>query len=170
MARATPDPVHGQERRFGRWSWRKPSHGEHYRTCSYCGSIHPEDLSAETAWAAEWADQKYGWPHKFYVMIPNRTAAQRFVIGASTAREPRWGDGWMPAADVPPDVNTEGWGELPGIYAWVLVGTRPGHHAKFYTQHLADPSADAAAIERIQVVSGRRFQFADGSISWAPAT
>lgn len=40
-----------------------------YRSCGYCGSIHPEDLlaalkSGSTLGGADW---KYGYPHKFYV-------------------------------------------------------------------------------------------------------
>jgi hypothetical protein len=170
MATAVPDLVHGAEaQRFGGWSWREPSRGEHFRTCSYCGSIHPEDLADESGWAAEWADQKYGWPHKFYVRLPNRTSEQRFVIGATTSSERPAGDDWVPAADLRSDVNTEGWGDLPGTYAWVLVGTRPAHHGKFYTVHLADPAAAAVALERVQAVSGLRFRFAGGRVSWAAA-
>jgi len=50
MATGTPteDPVHGGDAgRWGGWEWRKPRRGDHFRTCSYCGSIHPEDLAAE---------------------------------------------------------------------------------------------------------------------------
>jgi hypothetical protein len=44
------DPVHGHQAvRWGGWSWDKPRRGEHFRRCSYCGSIHPEDLAAEPA-------------------------------------------------------------------------------------------------------------------------
>jgi hypothetical protein len=47
------DPVHGSgwnsAARWGGWDWRRPRRGEHFRTCSFCGSIHPEDLAAETA-------------------------------------------------------------------------------------------------------------------------
>lgn len=47
------DPVHGSgwnsAARWGGWEWRAPSHGQHFRTCSFCGSIRPEDLAAETA-------------------------------------------------------------------------------------------------------------------------
>jgi hypothetical protein len=50
---ASLDPVHGSgwnsAARWGGWDWRKPSRGEHFRTCSFCGSINPEDLAAETA-------------------------------------------------------------------------------------------------------------------------
>jgi hypothetical protein len=94
------DPVHGSgwnsAARWGGWSWRKPRRGEFFRTCSFCGCIHPEDLApeitpagpcricGEVGWEAcfrsrpehpytpgsayaSWADRKYGWPHKFYV-------------------------------------------------------------------------------------------------------
>jgi hypothetical protein len=49
-------------------SWRQYA-GESFRRCSYCGSIHPEDLIKLVGEGAEiqGADWKYGWPHKFYV-------------------------------------------------------------------------------------------------------
>lgn len=55
--------------RFAPQTWREPSHGRSYRTCSYCGCIHPEDLIAYvkgggTLGGSDW---KYGWPHKFYL-------------------------------------------------------------------------------------------------------
>jgi hypothetical protein len=171
MARTALDPVHGGEAdRWGGWSWRKPSHGEHFRTCSYCGSIHPEDLANESGWAADWADRKYGWPHKFYVQVPNRAPGQRYVIGATSADQPHGdGTGWLPSSDVPDDVNSEGWRDLATSYRWVLIGTRATHHAKFYSVHLADPAIQALALDRIQAASGLRFRFADGRVSWAPA-
>jgi len=47
------DPVHGHgfntAARWGGWSWNAPSRGEHFRRCSFCGSIHPDDLAAEPA-------------------------------------------------------------------------------------------------------------------------
>lgn len=69
------------------------------RFCSYCGSVHPADLAAaiQTAGATlSPSDQKYGWPHKFYVegapgMIKfysehllDATDAEREVIGAAS--------------------------------------------------------------------------------------
>jgi len=59
-------------------------HGAPWRTCSWCGSIHPEDLldrpepsmmkAIEVGGRhlvdvpnVEWADMKYGWPHKLYL-------------------------------------------------------------------------------------------------------
>lgn len=50
--------------------------GYHARTCSYCGSLHPEDLynllqmPGTKLGGADW---KYGWPHKFYVEVPQTT-------------------------------------------------------------------------------------------------
>jgi hypothetical protein len=40
-----------------------------FRTCSYCGSIHPEDLLKviEQGAILGGSDWKYGWPHKFYI-------------------------------------------------------------------------------------------------------
>lgn len=43
-------------------------------TCGYCGSMHPGDLAEAIKAGArlDWADFKYGWPHKVYVEgIPN---------------------------------------------------------------------------------------------------
>jgi hypothetical protein len=47
------DPVHGSgmnsAARWGGWHWEKPRGAEHFRRCSFCGSISPVDLAAETA-------------------------------------------------------------------------------------------------------------------------
>lgn len=47
------DPVHGSgwnsAARWGGWHWEQPRGAEHFRRCSFCGSISPEDLAAETA-------------------------------------------------------------------------------------------------------------------------
>lgn len=46
------DPVHGSgwnnAARWGGWHWEDPRGAEHFRRCSFCGCIHPEDLAAET--------------------------------------------------------------------------------------------------------------------------
>jgi hypothetical protein len=59
-------------------------HGSPWRTCSFCGSIHPEDLLARPepdmmrsidigagppvdVPNVTWADWKYGYPHKLYL-------------------------------------------------------------------------------------------------------
>jgi hypothetical protein len=52
-ARKQAGSVHGSgwnsAARWGGWTWREPRYGDFFRTCSFCGSIHPEDLAAETA-------------------------------------------------------------------------------------------------------------------------
>lgn len=171
MSAENIDPVHGGEaERWGGWSWRDPSHGEHYRTCSYCGSIHPEDLAAESDWRAEWADRKYGWPHKFYIAVANRHPEQRFLTASTNATRPPDlpNAEWIRGSDIPGDVNTEGHGDLSEL--WVQLGTRATHHAKFYTAHLADPNVGQEALETVQRVSGLRFTFQGGRIAWEPAT
>jgi hypothetical protein len=53
------------------WENRKDSDFNH---CSYCGSISPEDfynLLKDDSNLVELADQKYGFPHKFYIYLLN---------------------------------------------------------------------------------------------------
>lgn len=171
MSSTAVDPVHGGETdRWGGWSWREPSRGEHFRTCTYCGSISPDDLAAEPDWQAEWADRKYGWPHKFYVSVPNRNPAQRFIIGATTGSPTSLAVGeWVRADEIPADVNVEGWEDARSSYQWFSIGTRPQHHAKFYTVHLADPMLGDGIRDRVQTVSGLQFTFEEGRVSWAPS-
>ncbi|MGW4757740.1 hypothetical protein [Streptomyces chartreusis] len=172
MSASPDDLVHGSDAdRWGGWSWRDPSRGEHYRTCSYCGSIHPEDLAAESEWHAEWADPKYGWPHKFYIAVPNQQPEQLFITGATTGTPTGLaGAVWIRATVIPDDVNTEGWQDVAERYQWVSIGTRPAHHAKFYTAHLADPASNPAALEAVQRTSGLRFRFHDGRVHWEAFT
>lgn len=78
--RFLPDPI----------VWRPPreydggTQKEEHRTCSYCGSINPEDLISmlESGKATlHGADWKYGWPHKFYIKYQNPIAGQDCRIG-----------------------------------------------------------------------------------------
>lgn len=52
------------------WIWRDPDTRWPLHTCSFCGSVTPEDaerlLLREKA-TASGSDWKYGWPHKFYI-------------------------------------------------------------------------------------------------------
>lgn len=48
-----------------------------FRTCNYCGSIHPLDLLVyliQRRADLQGADWKYGWPHKFYCKLLNPRA------------------------------------------------------------------------------------------------
>lgn len=160
----------------GGWHWRPPSRGEHFRRCSYCGSIHPEDLTGEEAWRAEWADAKYGWPHKFYVDIPNRDPGALFVISSSYGTdgvEPGPAPAGMVAWDtLTPEQLTiaerDGYLTRTRLPAYVGFGTRRVHHAKFYSVHLADPALSAEVRDAIQAGSGLRFRFSgDGRVGWS---
>lgn len=77
-------------------SWRPPTTGYEdvkysryfpWRSCDYCGSIHPEDVLtiAETyPIRVELADRKYGWPHKVYIDIKHTFEPEReFEIGTN---------------------------------------------------------------------------------------
>lgn len=171
------DPVHGSgwnsAARWGGWSWDKPRHGEHFRRCSFCGSVNPEDLAAEPSWHADWADQKYGWPHKFYVDIPNRSPGALYVIGSQYGppMTPR-PDGleWVAWADLSRAqqkiAKRDGYDREPHPN-YIGFGTRDSHFGKFYTIHLADPAVRQDVKDAIQRVSGLRFTFtADGKVGW----
>lgn len=186
MVRYDPaaDPVHGSgwnsAARWGGWAWREPARGEHFRRCSFCGSVCPDDLAAEPSWRADWADQKYGWPHKFYVDIPNRNPAALFVVsGRSDATQGPYAPGgemWKPPEpgliawdDLTPEqlaiAERDGWNRID----YVCFGTRPSHFGKFYTIHLADPRLSGETKDAIQRVSGLRFAWLDdGRVSWQP--
>lgn len=170
-----PDPVHPDAARWGGWSWRDPERGEHFRRCSYCGSIHPADLAGEPTWRAEWADQKYGWPHKFYVDIPDRGPGRLFVVGAvhgPPGAQPSIGGNlltWVAPANLTEEqrriVERDGYRISEGL-RWVGFGTRAVHNAKHYSIHLADPDLDPAVRDTVQQRSGIRFDFVAGQVRW----
>lgn len=166
--------------RYGPWTWREPMRGEHFRRCSFCGSIHPEDLAAETGWRAEWADRKYGWPHKFYVDIPNRDPAALFIIssqlvGDGDRPDDRLGLQWHHWDELPAGLRAiaerDGWGGDRDWHPdWLGFGTRANHHAKFYSIHLSDSAVSAEAKAAIEQRSGLQFTFTeDGRVAWSPA-
>src|ERR1017187_5102013 len=77
--------------------WRQEERGEIdewgytrdrcWRTCSYCGSMHPADLLKFLIEGAklESADWKYGWPHKFYVHgMKNPIAGRAIKLGSKS--------------------------------------------------------------------------------------
>lgn len=107
-----------------------PDAPQPFRSCSYCGSMHPLDLVAalEAGASLGGSDWKYGWPHKFYVSgIPNPNPSVLVFLsarygGLDENGEPRRG---------PYDVK------------WREAG--PLLNAKFYNQHLSDLDADSFA-------------------------
>jgi hypothetical protein len=168
----TDQTVHPDADRWGGWTWREPSRGEHFRRCGFCGSIHPEDIAAEPIWRADWADMKYGWPHKFYVDIPNRQAEQLFVVSASSTPS----DGYTARADLTDEqreiVKRDGWNGNDLMHPWnyFQFSTRPTHHGKFYSIHLRDNDLSAEVKATIEQRSGLTFEFLpDGRVSWRPS-
>jgi hypothetical protein len=227
------DPVHdGEADRWGGWDWRNPRYGDHFRTCSYCGSIHPEDLAAELVAAGPcagcggegveghyrntiselvhrgvangtidpaslsdderrrldvpdhsydpggaypaWSDQKYGWPHKFYVEgIRARDPKLLHCFGHYHGEAPPKGDSldWIAASDLTRaqrKVIREGGMAAKGerLSGWYTFRPKTTLFAKFYTAHLADPRLPAEAREKIEQASGVRFHFSGGTVLW----
>jgi hypothetical protein len=150
--------------------------GRAFRTCSYCGSIHPKDLyrhlsgwpvgiqeSLHASGPLGGSDWKYGWPHKFYVEgLPNLRAGEiepQFMYGG---RDGLVGRG-MPGAD--PEEYQRGFSPITGEpeKGWrIKVGEYPSPmtaHAKFYNQHLMDldDACFAALAPLIQKYGGIEF-------------
>jgi hypothetical protein len=106
------------------FSWRERDGRRH---CSYCGSLHPEDLLAalDAGGTLGGSDWKYGWPHKFYVRIPNGRAGQPREAGRAT------GPGHPPEGTP-------------------IVITDSGYdHAKWYNEHLTDAGYSPDAFARL---------------------
>lgn len=171
--------VHDNEanpRYAGKIDWWPPMHGEHFQRCNFCGSIKPEDLAAEKNWKAEWADWKYGWPHKFYVDIPNRNPDELFAIGSTTGGpvDRPIGPGYIAWGDLTDEQRaiyvrdhheiTNDWPAPRGV----MFGKRPFHHAKFYTIHLKDPDISQKVRGIIERKCGLSFEFKDGKVQWRP--
>jgi len=167
--------VHPDAARFGGWSWQDPCRGEHFRRCSFCGSVNPDDLVAETSWAANWADRKYGWPHKFYVDIPNREPEALFVVSATTSDQPPTGAGsWVARGDLTPDqlaaAAQQGYDRDGYRPTYLSFGTRANHFGKFYSIHLSDPAVAEVVKQEIERQSGIAFEFKPGGrVSWRTA-
>jgi hypothetical protein len=159
--------------------WRAPEdsrdNGPYYydfRTCSYCGSIHPEDLlrvldAGATMHGADW---KYGWPHKFYLEnVPNRYAGQirrmggvfigrRIDIEAEKRRHP----------------DAVNWREVENGWDADIMGPAPkSTPAKWYNEHLLDLE-EAAFVKVRQVIlmhTHIEFRMIDGKLCyWASPT
>lgn len=68
--------IHLNEQHYGNSKedqWEKHERrGLINRHCSYCGSLHPEDMYdlLDQCTSAEFADRKYGYPHKIYITMP----------------------------------------------------------------------------------------------------
>ena len=150
---------HDEDRQAARfrqqWTWerrapdaRNPD-GEPFRRCSYCGSIHPEDLiqALENGAQLGGSDWKYGWPRKFYISsIPNPNRDRQAEIGSLSYWDEEKGE----RVDQP------------------TYGAEGDFHAKWYNQHLKDAGYDDEAIGRLTQLleqhSGITFYVADGKL------
>ena len=170
------DPLEALQRELAEKGRAKLNRDEHqsggpeiWRTCPYCGSMHPGDLADLIELGAVTkiggSDWKYGWPHKFYVDVANPDpdtlwlcsssgggpcmdcrseihAAEPYTRGGAPSRPQReW-----PAPD--PDCSwCEGSGANPSHISskgdYSPFTTYPTLHGKFYTEHLAELDDDA---------------------------
>jgi hypothetical protein len=149
------DPTRGGIFNIGQPTWREPQlqrkpYGEPFRSCSYCGSIHPEDLIAllKAGATMHGADWKYGWPHKFYVEgIPNPHAGKIVEMGSSSGGdigEETPGAQWKSTCghtDCKKRTRDHGYWQVPHMAS--APKTTP---AKFYNAHLEDCSDELLAV------------------------
>jgi hypothetical protein len=124
----------------------------HTRTCSYCGSVHPEDLLRilENGGDLGGSDWKYGWPHKFYVTALNPSKGEITQIGSSSG----------------PVYSEEGAlkRDAEGNYLRKnepIMGASGDFHGKWYNEHIMDDGFDdearAALISALEKHSHIRF-------------
>lgn len=169
-----------QAQRFAPQTWREPRGDDStskypsptvqtFRTCSYCGSIHPEDLvkALEAGATLGGSDWKYGWPHKFYVNgMPNPKFGQeypQYMYGRPKDGEEGWEqyqDGFN-SDDGSPRMS---WRKLMS-----MSKCPPTAHAKWYNEHLQDLSPEAFAVlaPLLEKHAGIRFEMIDGKLAYS---
>jgi hypothetical protein len=155
-----------QAKRFAPQTWRPKGEKLHpsndlpmvFRTCSYCGSIHPEDLleALRAGATLSQADWKYGWPHKFYVDgIPNTNEGQMREFTSVSIAGPEPTD--EERARMAPYLNDpkydsivkqDGFNSRTGAPLYQLTVRMPDSattHGKWYNTHLQDLNDEAFA-------------------------
>lgn len=132
-------------------AWREPRkpdgdndpYEETYRSCAYCGSMHPQDLftALQDGAKVEGSDWKYGWPHKFYVRgVKNPRAGMPYTNYTTTSRDMAGQPGW--------EAFQDGFHERTGfpIMRWRKVDSispAPAElPAKWYSIHFGDVPAE----------------------------
>lgn len=129
------------------------------RHCSWCGSMHPEDLAAalQAGAKASLADMKYGWPHKAYIDgVPNP------YVGMLECRTS--GGGYASRDNDPSKLWTQ---KEDGRWDYVVhTPAADTMWAKFYTEHLLDATPEQAEV--IQRALNRRIKFEGPAVSWEP--
>lgn len=138
------------------------------RGCGYCGSMHPADVAAAIRAGARgnWADFKYGWPHKAYFdNVPNPHAGILETLSSSSSKSERY-----PFEIREPRFN-ERTGERVDDYVRYSETPKPAAattHGKFYSVHLRDATPEDRAV--IEAHLGLKFDFDDkGGVRWSKA-
>jgi hypothetical protein len=160
---------------------REPS-ASPFRTCGYCGSMHPEDLyhALRNGASLHGSDWKYGWPHKFYVEnIPNPLAGKHVQVGSRSYPILRCPHCHAQAPDVFPIPPTcIGCGGMVARNDYIFIESRteptmgiaPEHaFAKFYSEHLndlVDPETFSTIAEVIYDRSQVMFMRVDGQLKY----
>lgn len=157
-------------------TWRPPDPdrepaGAPFRTCGYCGSIHPADLLdafTRHPLRLELADMKYGWPHKVYVEgIPNPVAGRQVEVGSQHHT-----GGYPQNAEQLVAEGSARWETVAGRRTLVVPRMAPAAAttwAKFYTEHLTD-AADGFDTLADRLASHIRVRFTRdhaGRLMWA---
>lgn len=159
----------------GGWEWREPRRGHPFRTCSWCGSIDPDDLAKVQGWVPDWADRKYGWPHKVYIHnFANPNPDLDFCVQAGSAPAPVDTDStrFKLVADLTDEERAICEGDGMGFSGsrmdgYVGFGKRQTLFVKLYSEHLADDEISEETKESIGKRIGFRFEFTDeGRIKW----
>jgi hypothetical protein len=163
--------VHGDSP-YGPVEWRPGRDGLPARTCSYCGSLHPEDLvklaeAGQLADVDRSVDWKYGWPHKVYVDVRNPKPGTLYVVGSSTHasetyrayKDLTWAERRA--------VRRDDWHRKRRRRGGFLIGKRATLHAKFYNVH----QAEADVTRELRLAVGRLTGYViepaeDGRIRW----
>ena len=135
------------------------------RSCAYCGSMHPADVANAIRAGAkgDWADWKYGWPHKAYFeSIPNPHAGLLEVGGMSPTPYPRF------PRKVAEQCYSSASGKRLEDKVWYTEEPHPAPsttNGKFYSVHLEDATLEDR--ELIEAHLGIFFDFHEpGRIGW----
>jgi hypothetical protein len=137
--------------RFAPQEWREGSASRPWLSCSYCGCMHPEYLiealkNGATLGGSDW---KYGWPHKFYVTVPNPEPEQLFTL-VSCSYDPK-----DPAYE---KINDR---------EWVQRGKRETLTGKWYNIHLLDDGVPEELFEVLFEHSNIKFEVEDMGLKYS---
>jgi hypothetical protein len=154
-----------------------------YRTCSWCGSLHPQDFlrlrdERLVSGVDRSVDWKYGWPHKIYVDLRNPEPDKLYCVGGSYGgerdRDP--GPSYVHISELSKeqlaialrDGSIRGSDDRsPERAAWLLFGTRQLLHAKFYSVHTLEPFLSGHERQALFAIIGYSFEaLDDGRIRW----